>query len=517
MFTKILIANRGEIAVRIIRACREMGIRSVAVYSEADRRALHVRLADEAVLIGPPPVEQSYLSIANILQAARQTGAEAIHPGYGFLSENAAFARAVQQAGLTFIGPPADAIEVMGDKGRARERVQASGVPVVPGYQGQDGNSLLQGSDQVLQDTDRVMAQKAAELGYPVLAKAAAGGGGKGMRVVWQPDDLPESLAAARREALHAFGDPRLILERYIPHARHIEFQILADAHGHTLHLFERECSVQRRHQKIIEETPSPFLEPEMRAQMGATAVAVAEAAGYQNAGTIEFIVDPGRRAFYFLEMNTRLQVEYPVTELVTGHDLVQWQIRIAAGEALPFCQEDLSQRGHAIECRLYAEDPANNFLPATGSLLRFVEPKGPGMRVDSGFTSGDEITIHYDPLVAKIIAWAEDRPAAIHKMLAALRETVLLGVTHNGQFLQDVLASPEFQSGDVSTTWIEERFGDWQPPQCALPPEVLVAAALAQLQYASVDVASAANGKLAQGVDPYSPWRAPTSFRLGG
>ncbi|RPJ50344.1 MAG: acetyl-CoA carboxylase biotin carboxylase subunit [Chloroflexi bacterium] len=503
MFRKILIANRGEIAVRIIRACREMGIASVAVFSEADRRALHVRLADEVVLIGPPPVEQSYLSIERILEAAWQSGAEAIHPGYGFLSENAAFARAVYQSGLVFIGPPAAAIEAMGDKGRAREQMEASGVPVVPGYQGQDD--------------DHILAQKAQSLGYPVLAKAAAGGGGKGMRVIWKPVELDEALAAARREALHAFGDPRLILERYIPHARHIEFQVLADTYGHTLHLFERECSVQRRHQKIIEETPSPFLDSEMRARMGAAAVAAAQAAGYQNAGTIEFIVDPRRREFYFLEMNTRLQVEHPVTELVTGLDLVQWQIRIAAGEALSFSQADLSQRGHAIECRLYAEDPASNFLPATGPLLRFVEPRGPGVRVDSGFTSGDEITIHYDPLVAKLSVWAADRPLALRKMLAALRETVLLGITHNGQFLQDVLLTPEFQAGDVYTTWVEDRFGDWQPPQCTLPPEVLAAAALTQLQSGSANGTLPSNGQSSQGPDPYSPWHASTSFRLGG
>jgi acetyl-CoA carboxylase biotin carboxylase subunit len=500
LFLKILIANRGEIAVRIIRACREMGIGSVAIYSEADRRALHVRLADEAVLVGPPPVAQSYLAVENILQAARDTGAEAIHPGYGFLSENASFARAVQEAGLTFIGPSPEAIDAMGDKARARQRMQAAGVPVVPGYQGQDD--------------DQALARAAEQLGYPVLAKAAAGGGGKGMRVVLQPEALAEALAAARREAQHAFGDQRLILERYIPRARHIEFQILADAHGHTLHFFERECSIQRRHQKIIEETPSPFLDPEMRARMGSAAVAAAEAVGYQNAGTIEFIVDPARHEFYFLEMNTRLQVEHPVTELVTGLDLVQWQIRVAAGERLPFRQADISQRGHAIECRLYAEDPANNFLPATGPLLRFVEPKGPGVRIDSGVSSGDEITIHYDPLVAKLIVWAENRPAAIQRMHSALRETILLGVTHNGPFLQDVLASPEFQAGSVYTTWVEDRFGDWQPPRCPIPPEILAAAALAQPT--ALNGASVPNGRPHPSSDPYSPWLSASGFRMG-
>lgn len=485
MFEKILIANRGEIAVRVIRACRELGVASVAVYSEADRRAMHVHLADEAVAIGPAPARESYLDGERIIQAALQTGAQAIHPGYGFLSENAAFARAVTAAGLVFIGPPAEAIDAMGDKGRARERMQGSGVPVVPGYQGPDDPAALE--------------REAAHIGWPLLVKAAAGGGGKGMRVVTAPTDLAEAVDAARREAQHAFGDPRLILERYIPRARHIEFQVLADAHGNCLHLFERECSVQRRHQKIIEESPSPFLDAPLRAEMGAAAVAAARAVGYQNAGTIEFIVDPQRRSFYFLEMNTRLQVEHPITELVTGLDLVQWQMRIATGERLPFQQSDLSQSGHAIECRLYAEDPANNFLPATGSLLRFVEPRGPGVRVDSGVASGDEVTIHYDPMLAKLITWAEDRPAALRRMQAALRGTILLGLTNNNQFLQDVLSHPEFAAGQIYTTWVEETFGDWQPPQCELPAEVLLAAALAQPRSRA-----AAPGISA---DPYSPW----------
>lgn len=498
MFKKILIANRGEIAVRIIRACREMDIQTVAVYSETDRRALHVRMADEAVEIGPPPAAESYLAIERILNAARETQAEAIHPGYGFLSENAGFARAVQTAGLIFIGPPPDAMNAMGDKGRARQTMQAASVPVVPGYQGADDEHTL--------------AAKAGEIGFPVLVKAAAGGGGKGMHVVFDPPSLNEAVAAARREAQHAFGDSHLILERYIPRARHIEFQILADMHGNVLHLFERECSIQRRHQKIIEETPSPFLDADLRSRMGTAAVAAARAVGYQNAGTIEFIVDPDTRQFYFLEMNTRLQVEHPITELVAGLDLVQWQIRIAAGETLPFRQADIRQRGHAIECRLYAEDPANNFLPATGRLLRFVEPKGPGIRVDSGFTSGDTISIHYDPLIAKIITFAEDRPAALRRMRAALRDTVLLGLTHNGAFLQDVLSTPEFQQGIFHTTWVEEYFGDWQPPQCALPPEVLVAAALTHFQTMPVGEHSSS----VAGGDLYSPWGSANGFRPG-
>jgi 3-methylcrotonyl-CoA carboxylase alpha subunit len=500
MFKKILIANRGEIAVRIIRACRAMGITSAAVYSEADRRALHVRMADEAFCVGPAAAEQSYLSIERIIQTARESGAEAIHPGYGFLAENAVFARTVQQAGLTFIGPPPEAIDRMGDKGRAREHMLDAGVPVVPGYQGPDDAKTL--------------AAKGEAIGYPLLVKAAAGGGGKGMRVVWQPGELVESIDAARREAQHAFGDQRLILERYIPNARHIEFQVLADRHGTVLHLFERECSVQRRHQKIIEETPSPFLDPDLRAQMGAAAVTAAQAVGYQNAGTIEFIVDAERRSFYFLEMNTRLQVEHPVTELVTGLDLVQWQMRIAAGEALPFSQEEIHQRGHAIECRLYAEDPANNFLPASGPLLQFIEPGGPGVRVDSGYTSGDVVSMHYDPLIAKVIAWAEDRPSAVQRITSALRETVMMGLPNNNQFLQDVLSSRDFKEGTVNTTWVEDQYGDWQPPECELPPEVLVAAALTQSKHS-------VNGKsdepFPSGCDPYSPWRTASGFRIGG
>jgi acetyl-CoA carboxylase biotin carboxylase subunit len=499
LFQKILIANRGEIAVRIIRACRELGIACVAVFSEADRRALHVRLADQAVPIGPSPASQSYLSPERIIEAAQETGAQAIHPGYGFLAENAKFARQVDQAGLTFIGPPSAAIEAMGDKAAARERMIVHGVPVVPGYQGSDD--------------DRRLHQEASRIGFPLLIKPAAGGGGKGMRVVAAAADMQEALDAARREARHAFGDQRLILERYISRARHIEFQILADAHGKILHLFERECSVQRRHQKIIEESPSSFLNAELRQRMGSAAVEAARAAGYQNAGTIEFIVDPDRREFYFLEMNTRLQVEHPVTELVTGLDLVKWQIRIACGEALPYTQDELSQRGHAIESRLYAEDPANNFLPATGPLLGFVEPAGPGIRFDSGFTSGDEVSIHYDPLLAKLIVWAENRPAAIQKMLYALRETVLLGVTHNGQFLQDIINSPDFQKGEVYNTWVEEVFEDWQPPQCELPVEVLAAAALTHFQ---PGVYSTPDGPSKPGVDPYSPWRFANGFRLG-
>jgi acetyl/propionyl-CoA carboxylase alpha subunit len=370
----------------------------------------------------------------------------------------------------------------------------------VPGYQGPDDDEFLE--------------KAAVELGFPVLVKASAGGGGKGMRVVWEPSGMSEAIAASRRESQRAFGSSRLILERYVPRAHHVEFQVLADQHGNVLHLFERECSVQRRHQKIIEETPSPNLDEELRREMGAAAIKAARAIGYQNAGTVEFILDPDRRAFYFLEMNTRIQVEHPVTEMVTGLDLVQWQIKIANGEPLPFTQDQLVQRGHAIECRLYAEDPANNFLPMTGPLLRFIEPRGPGVRVDSGFTSGDQITIHYDPLIAKVIVYAENRPAAIHKMQSTLRDTVLLGITTNWQFLQDVLAHPDFRSGKAYTTWVEEVFDDWRPPDCALPPEVLAAAALTQFQ--APDGVGLLETTEASKNDPFNPWTIGNGFRIG-
>jgi acetyl-CoA carboxylase biotin carboxylase subunit len=506
MFTKILIANRGEIAVRIIRACRELGIAAVAVYSEADRRSLHVRLADEAVNIGPAPAAESYLRQERIIDAALATGAQAIHPGYGFLAENAAFAQAVADAGLTFIGPPPHAIAAMGDKAAARAAMQAAGVPLVPGWHGAPDKSGA--------DDDVTLTRAAGEIGYPVMVKAAAGGGGKGMRIAANLSELPDALAAARREARAAFGDDRLILERYIPHAHHVEFQVLADSHGNVLHLFERECSVQRRHQKIIEETPSPLLYDELRVKMGAAAVAAARAAGYVNAGTVEFIVDPRTRQFYFLEMNTRLQVEHPITEMVTGLDLAQWQIRIAAGEQLAFEQDELRSRGHAIECRVYAEDPSNRFLPATGRVLRFVEPKGPGVRVDTGVNTGDEISVYYDPLIAKLIVRAEDRPAAIRKLQAALAETVLLGITTNWRFLQDVLAHPTFIAGKAHTTWVDEEYTAWQAPECELPPEVLIAAALSEAQV--LQTSGINNSAEIAGPDPYSPWRITNSFRIG-
>src|SRR6185503_18086325 len=436
----ILIANRGEIAIRILRACKELGIKTVAVYSNADKHALHIQHADEAIHIGDSSPKESYLDMDKIIDAAKQTNADAVHPGYGFLSENASFAGKVASAQLTFIGPSADSIRAMGDKAESKMAMKKAGVPTVPGVEGLEYKSDFK--------------KAAQEIGFPVLVKAAAGGGGKGMRVVNDESELDESIEGARREALNAFGDERLLIEKYLPAAHHIEFQVFGDQHGHLVHLFERECSVQRRHQKIIEETPSPLLTPELRAQMGEAAVKAAQAVGYYNAGTVEFIFDPLLSAFYFLEMNTRLQVEHPVTELTTGLDLVQWQIRIAAGEHFPYSQAQFSQRGHAIECRIYAEDPANGFLPSTGKLLQYIEPCGPGIRVDSGFTAGDKVTHFYDPLLAKLIVHAENRETAIQKMQAALREFVVHGVVTNIDFLQDVLSHPDFANGQVTTRW---------------------------------------------------------------
>jgi len=500
MFGKILIANRGEIAVRLIRACHEMGIMAVAVYSEADEGALHTRLADQAVLIGPPAPSESYLRGDVIIEAALRTGAEAIHPGYGFLSENADFADAVRDAGLVFIGPPASAIRAMGVKTEARALMEAAGVPIVPGFQ----------PDQA---TDAEYLNAAARIGYPVMIKAAGGGGGKGIRVVHHANELADGIAAARREAQNAFGDSRVFLEKYIEAGRHIEFQVLADQHGNVMHLYERECSIQRRHQKIIEETPSPLLTPDVRAQMGEAAVAAAKAVGYTNAGTVEFIADQ-QANFYFLEMNTRLQVEHPITEMVTGVDLAKLQIRIAAGEKLPFAQDDLSQRGHAIECRVYAEDVASGFLPATGPILLAAEPEGPGIRVDAGVVTGDSVGVHYDPMIAKLIVLAEDRGEAIKRMDHALGDYAILGVTTNMAFLQDVLRHPAFQAAEISTHFIDEHVANWREPDGDLPDTALIAAAMAQ-QMQSQPVPSSVGGS--EDADIYSPWARLDSFRLGG
>lgn len=444
---RLLIANRGEIARRIIRACRELEIETVAVYSDADAGSPHVGEADRAVRIGPAPSRESYLNISAIIDAARTTGATAIHPGYGFLSERALFARACEEAGLIFVGPPASALEQMGSKTGARTLMIAAGVPVVPGETPRD-------------QTDEALAAAASRVGYPVLIKPAAGGGGIGMKTVREAAALPDALAAARREARASFGDETLYVERLIEKPRHVEIQVFADNHGHTVHLFERECSAQRRHQKMIEESPCPALSPKVREQMGAAAVAAAKAVGYRNAGTCEFLLegDGDSARFYFLEMNTRLQVEHPVTEAVVGVDLVHAQLRVASGEPLPFTQESLTQRGHAIECRIYAEDPAQGFIPQAGPLLLYQEPQGPGIRVDSGVTTGSEVSVHYDPMLAKLIVSGSTRDETRRRAISALRSYAILGIRTNIPFLLRVLDHPQFVSASIDTRFLDRE-----------------------------------------------------------
>ena len=504
MINKILVANRGEIAIRILRACKELGIQTVAVYSDADKNAQHVQYAEEAVHIGVPSARESYLNAEVLIQAALDSQADAIHPGYGFLSESASFAGMVESAGLIFIGPSAESIHLMGDKAESKIRMKKAGVPTVPGVEGIES----------LGDFERA----AEEIGYPVLVKASAGGGGKGMRIVWEANDLSEEIQAAEREALHAFGDNRLLIEKYVANAHHIEFQVFGDQHGNLVHLFERECSVQRRYQKIIEETPSLQLTPLLREEMGNAAVAAAKAVNYYNAGTIEFIVDPDTHNFYFLEMNTRLQVEHPVTELVTGLDLVHWQIRVANGERFPFDQAHFTQRGHAIECRIYAEDPANGFLPSTGRLLQYIEPRGPGIRVDSGFVAGDDVTHFYDPLLAKLIVHAEDRPSAIQRMQAALKNFIVHGVVTNIDFLQTVLSHPDFQTGKVTTRWVEQNMETLMDSANSLVETQKQSIGLHIVAATLADVAIPnPQSKIENEPDPYSPWKAANSFRMGG
>jgi acetyl-CoA carboxylase biotin carboxylase subunit len=472
VFSKVLIANRGEIALRVIRACRELGIASVAVYSEADARAPHVREADEAVLVGPAPSSESYLRGDAIIAAARRVGAEAIHPGYGFLSEREWFARAVRDAGLVFVGPSAEAIAAMGSKTAARALAIAAGTPVVPG------------TTAALRDAAEA-ERVAEEFGYPILLKAAAGGGGKGMRVVNRPDELAGALASAQREARNAFGDDAVYVEKYIVGPRHVEIQVLGDHHGTMLHLGERECSVQRRHQKMIEEAPSVAVSPELRARMGAAAVAAARAAGYTNAGTCEFLLDADG-AFYFLEMNTRIQVEHPVTELVTGIDLVQWQLRIASGERLPFSQESITPNGWAIECRITSEDPANGFLPSTGRVQYLHVPSGPGVRWDGGIETGSEISLHYDPMLAKLIVSAPDRAQAIARMHRALLELTIEGVDTSRDFHLRVMEDDEFRAGAIEIQWLERRLASLAATKA--PADSVVRAALAAALLAERD-----------------------------
>ena len=444
MFTKVLIANRGEIAVRIIRACRELGVRTVAVYSEADRRALHVRQADEAYAIGPALARESYLHAGRILDAARRSGAEALHPGYGFLAENAGFARACETAGVVFVGPPPGAIAAMGDKMAARRLMQEAGVPVIPG--------TAAGKDQGLADAE--LLAEADSVGFPLFVKAAAGGGGKGMRLVHSRDELERALGAARREAAKAFGDDTVYLERALTRARHVEIQVLADGQGQAIHLGERECSIQRRHQKLVEECPSPAVDEELRQRMGQVAVQAAQAVGYVGAGTVEFLL--ARGDFYFLEMNTLIQVEHPITEAVTGVDLVQEQLRIASGEPLRHRQEDVRMRGWAIECRITAEDPFNDFLPASGRVIRLFPPGGPGIRLDSGIQEGLEVSLYYDPLLAKLIAWGHTREEAIRRLAGALAEYRIVGLPTSIPFHRWLMARHDFQRGDYDTSFLD-------------------------------------------------------------
>jgi acetyl-CoA carboxylase biotin carboxylase subunit len=443
-FKKVLIANRGEIAVRIIRGCHEMGIRTVAVYSDADRDALHVRMAMEAVRIGPPPSTESYLRIDRILDAAKQTGAEAIHPGYGFLSENAGFARACAEAGIVFIGPSGDSMEAIGDKVRARKLMTEAGVPVVPG------------TPPLEPDPEKVRKQ-AEEIGFPVLLKASAGGGGKGMRVVNSADELPSLLAQAKGEAASAFGDDTVFLEKFVEKPRHIEVQVIADTHGNCVHLGERECSIQRRHQKLIEESPSPVVTPEDRAMIGDLAVKAAQAAGYSSAGTVEFLRGADG-SFYFMEVNARLQVEHPVTEMVTGIDLVRTMIEVAAGKKLPFTQDDIELRGHSIECRIIAEDPARNFMPSPGKIRGLRAPMGPGVRYDGGTYPGYEVPIFYDPMLAKLVVWGADRQQAIARMRRALDEYRVDGIRTSVPFHRKLMDSKKFAAGDMHTCYLDEH-----------------------------------------------------------
>ncbi len=489
MFDTVLIANRGEIAVRVIATLRRMGIRSVAVYSEADACARHVMEADAGVLLGPAPARQSYLNIPAVVDAALRTGAQAVHPGYGFLSENAEFAAALAQAGIVFIGPPATAIATMGDKITAKETVTRFGVPVVPGISrpGLTDAELIAGADDV---------------GYPVLVKPSAGGGGKGMRMVTDPTDLPAAIASSRRESAAAFGDDTLFLERFVLRPRHIEVQVLADRHGNVVHLGERECSLQRRHQKVIEEAPSALLDAATRARIGAAACDTARSVDYVGAGTVEFIVSADRPdEFFFMEMNTRLQVEHPVTEMVTGWDLVEWQLRIAAGETLTATQDDIELRGHAIEARVYAEDPANGFLPTGGTVLKLSEPHGAGVRVDSGIYPGTVVGSDYDPMLAKVIAHGDDRAAALRGLDRALADTAVLGVVTNVDFLRFLLADDDVATGRLDTGLLDRRVGDYRPA-AGTDAEFVAAAAYRWLQ------------RWAESSD--DPWTRPTGWRMG-
>lgn len=498
MFDTILVANRGEIACRVIRTAQRLGIRTVAVYSDADAGSLHVALADEARHIGPSAARESYLLAERILDAAKRSGARAIHPGYGFLSENAAFAEACAGAGIVFIGPPAGAIRAMGSKSAAKEIMEAAGVPLVPGYHGNE-----QGEEFLQSEADRI--------GYPLLIKASAGGGGKGMRVVGRSAGFAEALAGARREAMSSFGNDHVLLERYLTKPRHIEIQVFADSHGTTLHIFERDCSVQRRHQKVIEEAPAFGMTPALRQKMGGAAVAAARAIGYVGAGTVEFLLDEDG-SFYFMEMNTRLQVEHPVTEMISGLDLVEWQLRVAAGEAMPLGQEQLVISGHAIEARIYSEDPARDFLPSIGRLNHLRTPhESAHVRIDSGVRQGDEVSIHYDPMIAKLIVWDSDRNAAIRRMRTALADFQVVGVTTNTGFLGNVVAHPAFSGGEIDTGFIERHRDALFPETAPATDRTLALAALDLMLSRSAE----AECRARRSHDPHSPWHVTSGWRL--
>ncbi len=498
MFDTILVANRGEIACRVIRTAQRMGIRTVAVYSDADEGAMHVAMADEAYRIGPPPARESYLVAGAIVEAARRGGARAVHPGYGFLSENAGFAEACAAAGITFIGPPPSAIRAMGSKSAAKRIMEGAGVPLVPGYHGED------------QSPDR-LAREAERIGWPVLVKATAGGGGKGMRVVTGAAAFPDALAGARREALASFGDDRVLLERYLGRPRHVEVQVFADGHGNAVHLFERDCSIQRRHQKVLEEAPAPGLDPATREAMGRAAVAAARAIGYVGAGTVEFLLDEDGR-FYFMEMNTRLQVEHPVTEMITGQDLVEWQIRVAAGERLPLLQDELAITGHAIEARVYAEDPARDFLPSIGVLAHLRPPRESAhVRVDTGVRQGDAVTIHYDPMVAKLVVWDTSRAAAVRRLRTALAEYQVVGVTTNLPFLGAVAAHPAYAAAELDTRFLDRHRADLVGSEGPAGDTVLAVACLDEIRRRATEAERAARASR----DPHSPWNRTDGWRL--
>ena len=498
MFNKILIANRGEIACRVIKTARRMGIRTVAVYSEADANARHVRLADEAVLLGPAAARESYLVADKIIDACKRTGAQAVHPGYGFLSENADFAEALAANGIAFIGPPASAIRAMGSKSEAKKLMGAAKVPLTPGYHGND-------------QTPALLHLAANRIGYPVLIKAAAGGGGKGMRLVDKAEDFPDALASCKREAASSFGNEHVLIEKYITRPRHIEIQVFADTQGNCVYLFERDCSVQRRHQKVLEEAPAPGMTLERRRQMGEAAVAAAKAVGYVGAGTVEFIANQDG-SFYFMEMNTRLQVEHPVTEMITGQDLVEWQLRVAAGQPLPLAQEQLQIRGHALEARIYAEDASKGFLPSTGRLIRLSPPaESLNVRVDSGVEEGDEITPFYDPMIAKLIVWDEHRDAALARMRKALADYQVAGVTTNIDFLSRLVACPAFAGADLDTGLIERQKEFLFPAAQAVPRDALLVATVGELLWEqhAAKLAARSSG------DPWSPWHARDGWRM--